>query len=186
MHSLESLESITKSISKIYSLNHHLESHLSKKTFSIFLCFPTTFLYLMHSLESHSHSLSLDSEKSRIHDVYIWISNWRACRRVFFFTKISIPVNWKRYKESFGDVVSLRSSPFGINTLALRPPVFLVDQGLRITPWLCWCGRWAQRRFLPFSLQQVLSVLSKWSRSLGLHARGSGGPGGQRFSWAFS
>ena len=74
----------SKNFSKMYSLNHHLESHLSKYHFFIFLYFLTAFLYLLCSLESHPCSPSLASMKAGIEDMYIWIFNWRDCCMVNF------------------------------------------------------------------------------------------------------
>jgi hypothetical protein len=58
-------------ISKFHSLNYYLEGHLHKKTLSISFQHPTTFLYLVCTLESNSRSLSLAREKPKIEDGYI-------------------------------------------------------------------------------------------------------------------
>jgi hypothetical protein len=57
------------------SKKYYLKSYLGKKSYSIYLSSPTTFLYLMRSLESHPCSLSLTSKKFGIEDIYNWISN---------------------------------------------------------------------------------------------------------------
>jgi hypothetical protein len=66
--------------------------------------FRQTSLYIIRTLDSHFHSLSLDSEKSRIeygnNCKYNRRSYWRA-----FLTKISIPINKEGYKEVLGVIL---------------------------------------------------------------------------------
>jgi hypothetical protein len=83
----------------IYSLNHHLESFLLRGTIQrviwekialyIFVS-SNNFLYLVRTLESHSRSLSLASEKSRIKDVYFCYLEIQLKRLYEFFSPKSL------------------------------------------------------------------------------------------------
>jgi hypothetical protein len=52
-------KSISKSLSKFYSINHHLESHLHENHFLYIFTFQQFFLFLMCTLESQSRLLYL-------------------------------------------------------------------------------------------------------------------------------
>jgi hypothetical protein len=64
-----------KSLSKLHSLNYHLQSNLYKKTLYISFQSSIAFLYLTCTLKSKSYFLSLASEKLEIEYDYIWITN---------------------------------------------------------------------------------------------------------------
>jgi hypothetical protein len=62
--------SISKSLSKFYSLDHHLESHLHENHF-LYFSLSKTFLFLIRTIENHSRLLYLTRKKSEIKDDYI-------------------------------------------------------------------------------------------------------------------
>jgi hypothetical protein len=65
-------KSTFKSLSKFYSLNHHLEIHLHKNCFLYFLFSNSFSISYVHSREPFS-SFIFDCEKSGIEDGYIWM-----------------------------------------------------------------------------------------------------------------
>jgi hypothetical protein len=53
----DTAKSISKNISKFYSLNHHLESHLHKKYFLYLVTFQQLVYFYAHSKEPFSFSI---------------------------------------------------------------------------------------------------------------------------------
>jgi hypothetical protein len=67
------LEESAEHVQEPFQISSYGES-VAQKSFSISFHFPTVFLYLMHTLESHSYLLFLANKKFGIEDGYIWMT----------------------------------------------------------------------------------------------------------------
>jgi hypothetical protein len=119
-------KSISKSLSKFYSINHHLESHLHENHFLYIFTFQQFFLFLMCTLESQSRLLYLThyGKPSLRREQY---SSARALSRALgedlFGESKNLYSRWRIKLLAKKKILSVKNSSPRASRLALREEV---------------------------------------------------------------